>query len=132
MEKTVPRGESTLKKFAGHEFGEASASGTPSQLISQPAGAEGACDVRVKSAQIGAVDVHGRQNAGRRGAPRRNRTVCAAAGVAPAASESVRLPRMQGHSSGCLARSLCDSFRKAEEESPPTTSGGPEVACGGD
>jgi hypothetical protein len=32
--KTAPRGELTLKKFAGRAFGAANASGTPSQLIS--------------------------------------------------------------------------------------------------
>jgi len=33
--KTTPRGEFTLKKFAGRLFGAANASGTPSQLISR-------------------------------------------------------------------------------------------------
>src|SRR3954452_3744334 len=33
--KTTPRGEFTLKKFAGRLFGADSASGTPSQLISR-------------------------------------------------------------------------------------------------
>ena len=32
---TTPRGEFTLKKLAGRLFGAASASGTPSQLISR-------------------------------------------------------------------------------------------------
>src|SRR6476661_3169758 len=35
VEKTTPRGEFTLKKFAGRLFGAAEASGTPSQLISR-------------------------------------------------------------------------------------------------
>src|SRR5262245_43343773 len=34
-ENTAPRGELTLKKFAGRLFGAESASGTPSQLISR-------------------------------------------------------------------------------------------------
>lgn len=35
VEKTTPRGEFTLKKFAGKEFGAENPSGTPSQLISR-------------------------------------------------------------------------------------------------
>src|SRR5215210_2561167 len=35
VENTTPRGEFTLKKFAGREFGDDDASGTPSQLISR-------------------------------------------------------------------------------------------------
>ena len=35
VENTTPRGEFTLKKFAGRLFGAADASGTPSQLISR-------------------------------------------------------------------------------------------------
>src|SRR5512143_3008892 len=35
VEKTAPRGEFTLKKFAGRMFGAEKASGTPSQLISR-------------------------------------------------------------------------------------------------
>src|SRR5947207_3194073 len=41
VEKTTPRGEFTLKKFAGRLFGADRASGTPSQLISRrPLGKE--------------------------------------------------------------------------------------------
>src|SRR5437762_2683872 len=41
VEKTTPRGELTLKKFAGRLFGAARESGTPSQLISRrPLGKE--------------------------------------------------------------------------------------------
>src|SRR3954465_14295226 len=35
VEKTTPRGEFTLKKFAGNGFGAEAASGTPSQFISR-------------------------------------------------------------------------------------------------
>src|SRR5437867_7429736 len=35
VERTTPRGEFTLKKFAGRLFGAANVSGTPSQLISR-------------------------------------------------------------------------------------------------